>query len=221
MTRYSDEFLRDIARLREIHGMDSLMRFSVDLSEPNGRESLIGELERAKSVAAEPLGGLIAGLSESGETAPEGHAHPKSASSKSATAKRNCVAPKNGLYSDIAVPESKAADSCGVRIFGEMLNTLTSSDIFQRRRVLLELAGQLNVPIAKSDNRKRMMEKIIAHLADMDADRLAQARVCVRQSDRGSTETFMRFGTFIANGARPNGQSNVPGAAEPAAVEIV
>lgn len=221
MNQYSDEFLRDMARVREIHGMDPLMRFSGDLSDPEGRESLIGELERAKAVAPEPLNDLIASLSEAREAAPEGPAHAKSASSKRADAKRTGIAAKGNLYADIAVPESRAAGSRGIQIFKEMLNTLTTSDLFQRRRVLLELAGQLNVPIAKSDNRKRMMEKIIAHLAEMDADRLSQARVCVRQSDRGSTETFMRFGTFIANGARPNRQSNVPNADEPEAVEII
>ena len=218
MNRYSDEFLVDIARLSATHGIDQLIRFSVDLSKPEGqRDILIEDLERAKSADSEPLNRMIANLSEtdSEETAPEERANPRQASSK-----RKAAASGNGLYGDIAIPKSRAADSRGVRMFREVLKTLTTSVIFQRRRVLLELAGNLNVPVVKSDNRKRMMEKIVSHLAGMDTDQLAEARGWVRKSDRGSTETFMRFGTFIANGARPSGSRVARRAPEPKAVKI-
>ena len=221
MNRYSDEFLVDIARLSATHGIDQLIKFSVDLSKPDGqRDLLIEDLERVKSAASEPLDRMIANLAEpdSAEAAPE---EQTSASPKNAASKRKNAASGSGLYGDIAIPELRAADSRGVRMFREMLNTLTTSDLFQRRRVLLELAGKLNVPVAKSDNRKRMMEKIVSRLAGMDTDQLAQARVCVRKSDRGSTETFMRFGTFIANGARPSGSPSAQRATAPEAVEII
>ena len=209
MSRYTDEFLVDIARIVEDHGTSQLSILARDLArgDPENLKNLLDELERAKHSAFEPLERWVTNLSESESESSDKSPSPDWASGEIARI------PETNPYASIDIPELR--NPRGAKIFGDILNTLISSDHFRSYWTNAELARELDIPVSPRDNRNRLMEKVIVRLSDMDTFELSQARVRIREILNGKSRSDKsrpskssqragrrsRDATFIAGGA--------------------
>ena len=168
MTRYSDEFMSDLARLIR-HGPDPFNGLIEDLSNPIRREALVAALRQMSGVASESR---LANRSTPG---------------------RNSTF----SYDDIHTPQVPGDDPEITAMLDSIREKLTTTPALKGRRVLEEVAHQLSVPVAKRDSMSRMIQKILEHLATRNAKEVAEALKCLNQADTGSTESFMGLASFI------------------------
>lgn len=177
MSQYTDEFLVDIARIVEDHGTDQLNMLAHDLTlgDPENLQNLRDELERAKHGAFQPLEQWVINLSDSEREPPDSEISP----SPDWTAEGIDGVSATNPYADIAIPELR--NPRGAKIYGDILNMLMSYDHFRSYWANSKLARELDIPVSQRDDRKRLMEKIIVRLSDMDTFELSQARIRIRE----------------------------------------
>ena len=81
---------------------------------------------------------------------------------------------------------------------------LTTASTLRSRRTLVDLAYDLDVPLAKRDSMPRIVQKMLTTLATRDAEDIAIALNRVKEADRGSTESFMELASFITRNSGSN-----------------
>ena len=177
MDRYSQQFMSDLASLVS-HGPDQFDSLIKDLSDPDQRDKLIEALKQLRQVASGDSRSKLR-VSSSGRFS----------------------------YEDIRVPEVKDRDAKTADMLNLIHEKLITAHTLQSRPVLVDLANLLEVPLAKRDTRPRIVQKILASLADRDTDEISYAVNRIREADRGSTESFMELASFITRGSG-NGQQN-------------
>ena len=168
MKQYSDQFFADLAQLIH-HGPEPFEQLVKDLSDPDRRKDLIEALVHLSRVAS--------------ETAPRAHSRSGSASPFS--------------YDDIQTPQVTCTDPEVVEMLDTIRERLTTASTLRSRRALVDLAYDLDVPLAKRDSMPRMVQKMLTTLATRDAEDIAIALNRVKEADRGSTESFMELASFI------------------------
>ena len=104
-------------------------------------------------------------------------------------------------YDDIKTPQVVGTDS---ELLDSIREKLTTAPGLKSRRALLDLAYELDVPVAKRDSMPRMIQKILTSLATRGTDTIEMALNRVNEADRGSTESFMELASFITGGNRNN-----------------
>ena len=124
------------------------------------------------------------------ETAPKSHSQSGSANPFS--------------YDDIQTPQVTCTDPEVVEMLDAIRERLTTASTLRSRRELVDLAYDLDVPLAKRDSMPRMVQKILKSLAARDAEDIAIALNRVKEADRGSTESFMELASFITRDSRSN-----------------
>ena len=177
MSQYTDEFLVDIARIVEEHGTDQLNMLAHDLTlgDPENLQNLRDELERAKHGAFQPLEQWVINLAESGSEPPDSEIPSSVDWTEEGIYRISATNP----YADIAIPELR--NPRAAKIYGDILKVLMSYDHFRSYWANTKLARELDIPVSQRDDRKRLMEKIIVRLSDMDTFELSQARVRIRE----------------------------------------
>ena len=104
-------------------------------------------------------------------------------------------------YDDIKTPQVSGTDS---ELLEYIREKLTTAPGLKSRRVLLDLAYVLDVPVAKRDSMPKMIQKILESLATRNTDTIEMALNRINEADRGSTESFMELASFITGGNRNN-----------------
>ncbi len=175
MKRYSDKFIRDLAQLIS-HGPDPFDRLIDDLSDPSRRGILLEALSQLSQAAL--------------ETTP--------ASSK-------LLKPSKPFsYEDVEIPDVDGADPQAIDNLETIRLKLATSPNLKNRRVLSNLADELNIPLAKRDTMPRIVQKILTSLSARDSEDIAVALNRIRESDRDATESFMGLADFITRGSASN-----------------
>lgn len=172
MKRYSDQFIADLANLMR-HGSEPIDQLIADLSDPDQRQNLIDALGELSRIASEKK------------------------SIKRAVRERK----PPFTYDDIQTPLVSNGDQETAELLDSLRKKLTTSSSLKSRRVLEDLAHQLNVTISKRDSIPRIIQKMLDHLAALDAKEVAEALNWVKESDRGTTESFMDLASFITRGS--------------------
>lgn len=172
MKRYSDQFITDLSNLMR-HGSEPLDQLIADLSDPERRQNLIDALSELSKIASEK---------KSFKRAVRGQKSPFT-------------------YDDIQTPLVSNGDPETADLLDSLREKLTVSPSLKSRRVLEDLAHQLNVPVSKRDSIPRIIQKMLDHLAARDDKEVAEALNLVKESDRGSTESFMDLASFITRGS--------------------
>ena len=168
MKRYSDQFISDLSNLIS-HGPEPFDQLILDLSDPDRRQRLIDALSQLSRIASE-----------------------------SNPPKRSSPRPNNPFsYGDIQTPQVANGDPKITEMLDALREKLTMAPALKSRRVLEDLAHQLNVPVAKRDSIPRTIQKVLAYLATRNAEEVAEALNWVKEADRGSTESFMDLASFI------------------------
>ena len=174
MERYSNEFIADLARLVS-HGEKPLDRLMEDLADPVRREHLVETLTRLRQVAAET----------------DSPAKPQRASTKQFS------------YDDVQTPKKSGTDPKARENLETLREKLAVSPNLRSRRVLLNLAAQLQVPLATRDSMPRIAQKILTSVSAREPEEIAEALDRISEVDKDSTESFMGLANFITHG--PNG----------------
>ena len=175
MKRYSDQFISDLAQLIR-HGPEPLDRLVDDLSDPDRRQRLIKALGQLSRAASEYTS--------------ESRARSRPTSSFS--------------YDDVQTPRVDGTHPDVAQMLDSIREKLTTASTLKSRRVLIDLAYELNISLAKRDSRPRMAQKILTALADRNVEDVEMALNRVKEADRGSTESFMDLASFITRGNRNN-----------------
>ena len=195
MERYSDSFISDVAQLMLRHGHKSLYQLTQDLSAPSNcehRRKLVDDLEQCirDLTDAERRREALEGLSQlpkmMSAAVPGTQNKPLRRSAKSFT------------YDDIEIPQMADADPRTVATLDAIYERFTAKEsTLKRRRTLIELADELNVPVAKRDSMPQMVQKMLNSLASRNLNEVEAALTVVKEADRGSTESFMELASFI------------------------
>ena len=168
MTRYSDEFLSDLARLIR-HGPEPFNQLIVDLTDPERREALVNALSQMSRIASQSR-----------------------LSNRSSPTRNSTFS-----YDDIQIPQVPSADPSVTDMLHSIREKLTTAPALKSRRALQDLAHQLSAPVARRDSMPRMVQKILDYLATRNGEEVAEALNWVKEADGGSTESFMDLASFI------------------------
>ena len=177
MGRRRDRGISDLAKLMEPETLDELIDAIIVKveSDPRLGERFSAAIDQAKTRA------------ENGASRPR--SKPKAASSFS--------------YDDVETPQASIAGPGANEMLEAMRERLTTAPMLQSKQTLLEIAYELDVPLAKRDTMPRMAQKILQSLAERDSEDIKMALNRVNdEANRGSTEAFMEFASFIMGNRR-------------------
>lgn len=108
-------------------------------------------------------------------------------------------------YDDVETPKAANASPEACEMLAEMREMLVTAPQLRSRPKLIDIAYDLDVPLAKSDTMPRMAQKMLTAFADRDTEEIKTAFDLVKQeAERGTTASYMR----LANGIMGNSGLN-------------
>ena len=177
MNKRRDQSVPDLAKLIEPETLDELI------------EAIIVKVE------SDPrLGERFSAAIDQSKTRPEnGASHPRA----------KPRAASSFSYDDVETPQASIASPEANAMLEAIRESLTTAPMLQSKQTLSELAYELDVPLAKRDSMPRMAQKILLSLAERDSECIKMALNRVNdEANRGSTEAFMEFASFIMGDRR-------------------
>lgn len=108
-------------------------------------------------------------------------------------------------YDDVETPKAANASPEACEMLAEMREMLTTAPQLRSRPKLIDIADDLDVPLAKRDSMPRIAQKMLTAFADRDTEEIQTAFDLVkREAERGTTASYMR----LANGIMGNSGRN-------------
>ena len=108
-------------------------------------------------------------------------------------------------YDDVETPKAANASPEACEMLSEMREMLVTAPQLRRKPKLIDIAWDLDVPLAKSDTMPRMAQKMLTAFADRDTEEIQTAFDLVKlEAERGTTASYMR----LANGIMGNSGRN-------------